>query len=55
MPGEGELYDRTLDPGEFENRWNDPGYARVRADLSALLDRLANPRPRRLPNTGSLG
>jgi arylsulfatase A-like enzyme len=53
-PGTGELYDRALDPGEFENRWDDPAYAGVRSDLLALLRDVVNPAPRRLPNTGSL-
>ncbi|HWI63936.1 MAG TPA: sulfatase/phosphatase domain-containing protein, partial [Symbiobacteriaceae bacterium] len=35
----GELYDLWQDPGEFENRWNDPAYAEVKADLiRRLLD-----------------
>jgi len=54
MPGVGELYDRALDPGEIENRWDDPAYTEIRRDLLALLAEVANPRPRRLPNTGSL-
>ena len=54
LPGMGELYDRSLDPGEFENRFDDPAYAGVQRDLLALLAEVANPNPRRLPNTGSL-
>lgn len=54
MAGIGELYDHRVDPGEFENRWGDPAYAAVQRDLLALLAEVANPHPRRLPNTGSL-
>ncbi len=54
MPGVGELYDHGVDPGEFENRWGDPAYAAIKSDLLALLADVANPHPRRLPNTGSL-
>ncbi len=50
----GELYDRAVDPGEFENRWDDPAYAGVRRELSALLSEIVNPNPRRLSSTGSL-
>ena len=39
---EGELYDLTRDPDEFENRWRDPGYAETRDRLMrSLLDRNA--------------
>jgi arylsulfatase A-like enzyme len=34
----GELYDLANDPGEVENRWNDPGARRTRDELLALLD-----------------
>jgi arylsulfatase A-like enzyme len=54
MAGIGELYDHRVDPGEFENRWDDPAYAPIQRDLLALLAEVANPHPRRLPNTGSL-
>ena len=54
MLGVGELYDRALDPGEVENRWDDPAYAGIRRDLLALLAAVANASPRRLPSTGSL-
>ena len=54
VPGIGELYDRSVDPGEVENRWDDPAYASVRSDLLALLGDVVNPNPRRLFNTGSL-
>jgi arylsulfatase A-like enzyme len=53
-PDVGELYDRGVDPGEFENRWDDPACAGVRRDLLALLAEVVNPNPRRLFNTGSL-
>jgi arylsulfatase A-like enzyme len=39
-PDGGELYDLANDPGELENRWNDPAAGRTRADLLALLDGL---------------
>ena len=29
----GELFDLVEDPGEIHNRWNDPAYAGVRAEL----------------------
>ena len=54
MAGVGELYDRALDPSERENRWHDPAYSGTRRELLALLAEVANPSPRRLPNTGSL-
>jgi arylsulfatase A-like enzyme len=53
-PDVGELYDHDVDPGEFENRWDDPAYAAVQRELLALLADIVNPRPRRLSNTGSL-
>ena len=31
--GLGELYDLNSDPYEFTSRWDDPGYAEIRADL----------------------
>jgi arylsulfatase A-like enzyme len=54
MPGVGELYDHGADPGEFENRWDDPAYAAVRDELLGLLRDVVNPNPRHLANTGSL-
>jgi len=33
----GELYDLHDDPGEIRNRWSDPSYAEVKADLLARL------------------
>lgn len=33
----GELFDRVNDPDEFVNRWDDPGYRSVRADLLGEL------------------
>jgi arylsulfatase A-like enzyme len=53
-PETGELYDRAVDPGEFENRWDDPDYRALRGELLALLAEVVNPDPRRLPSTGSL-
>ncbi|MBI3770289.1 MAG: DUF4976 domain-containing protein [Deltaproteobacteria bacterium] len=53
-PDVGELYDHGVDPGEFENRWDDPAYAGVQRDLLTLLADIVNPHPRRLRNTGSL-
>lgn len=29
----GELYDLKTDPGEFENRWDDPDYVPIKMDL----------------------
>ena len=37
--GLGELYDLERDPGEFDNLWDDPAYAALKADL--LLDSYA--------------
>ena len=54
LPGVGELYDRAVDPGEVENRWDDPACAGIRRDLLATLADVVNPSPRRLANTGSL-
>jgi len=40
--GGGELYDLQQDPDERINRWNDAGYATVRAELQArLIERIA--------------
>ena len=39
--GWGELYDRKADPRNIDNKWDDPGFAQVRAELTArLLDRV---------------
>lgn len=39
---DGELYDLEADPGEAVNRWNDPAYRGVRAELfERLCDRIA--------------
>ncbi|MGI5818906.1 MAG: sulfatase [Armatimonadota bacterium] len=46
-PGEnfGELYDLRNDPGEFRNRWGEPGYEARRAEMERLLlDRIAQSR-----------
>jgi len=38
----GELYDLSRDPGETQNRWNDPDYASVKmALLERMCDRMA--------------
>lgn len=31
---DGELYDLTVDPGEFHNRWHDPEYSELREQLT---------------------
>ncbi len=47
---EGELYDVRADPHQWRNLWNDPGYAKLRADLVAdLYDNLPAPRQPPLP------
>jgi arylsulfatase A-like enzyme len=33
ISGDAELYDFTVDPHELENRWDDPQYQSVRAEL----------------------
>jgi len=39
----GELYDHSADPGEVVNRWNDPGYADNRQEMTErLLDRVGS-------------
>ncbi len=48
----GELYDLELDPGELVNRWDDPAYAAVRADLLALCDEVMNHEVRAEPSVG---
>ncbi len=46
---EGELYDLSVDPLQWENRWDDPSCASLRADLVAdLLDNLPAPRDPKL-------
>ena len=45
---EGELYDVTADPNQWRNLWNDPGYARRRAELVAELY-ASLPKPRSAP------
>jgi arylsulfatase A-like enzyme len=40
--GEVELYDRTADPYELDNRAGDPAYAAVEANLAAKLATLAD-------------
>ena len=52
QPGVGELYDLEGDPGEFDNRWDDPACASVRSDLLALLDDVMNHDIRHEPMTG---
>ncbi|MFC4989216.1 sulfatase family protein [Saliphagus infecundisoli] len=48
---QGELYDLSEDPGEKLNRWDDPAYTDVRAELlTTLSDRMADtvdPAPKR--------
>jgi arylsulfatase A-like enzyme len=51
-PDTGELYDLHDDPGEFVNRWADPGLAAVRDDLLSLLDEISPPLARQLPTVG---
>ncbi|MEE8333151.1 MAG: sulfatase/phosphatase domain-containing protein, partial [Alphaproteobacteria bacterium] len=45
----GELYDLAADPNEFDNLWDDPGSAALKADLLEQLARklmdLADPSP----------
>jgi choline-sulfatase len=48
---DGELYDLEADPGETDDRWDDPAYAEVRTELlTVLCDRMAgtaDPLPKR--------
>jgi arylsulfatase A-like enzyme len=47
---EGELYDVGADPYQWRNLWNDPGYKKLRSDLTAdLYDHLPKPRDPQLP------
>jgi arylsulfatase A-like enzyme len=48
----GELYDLHDDPGEIVNRYDDPAYAAVRAELLALLHDVMNHDVRREPVVG---
>jgi arylsulfatase A-like enzyme len=52
QPGVGELYDLQEDPGELENRWDDPAHASVRSDLLATLDDVMNHEVRKEPMVG---
>ncbi len=36
----GELYDMAADPNETHNRWDDPDYAAIKADLSLQLNHM---------------
>ena len=38
VTGTGELYDLVDDPHEMVNRFDDPGYAKVRKELEAMID-----------------
>jgi hypothetical protein len=49
-PEQGELYDLADDPGEFENRWDDPAAASIRSELAATLADLTV----RVPEAGAL-
>ncbi|MDX6266786.1 MAG: hypothetical protein QOD70_1526, partial [Frankiales bacterium] len=51
-PEVGELYDLEDDPGEFTNRWDDPGAKATKDDLITLLDEVMNHDIRREPMTG---
>jgi hypothetical protein len=35
--GWGELYDLIGDPGEFDNLWDDPAHAKIRAAMTERL------------------
>ena len=48
----GELYDLGDDPGEVVNRYDDPAYASIRSDLTALLDDVMNHDVRKEPTVG---
>jgi arylsulfatase A-like enzyme len=48
----GELYDLQEDPGELVNRFDDPDYASIRSDLTALCDDVMNHDVRREPIVG---
>jgi hypothetical protein len=48
----GELYDLEDDPGEFINRWDDPGAKATKDDLITLLDEVMNHDIRKEPMTG---
>jgi len=45
----GELFDLVADPGEKVNRWEDPAYAQVKAQLLSSLIDLLEPGENRLP------
>jgi arylsulfatase A-like enzyme len=51
--GAGELYDLRNDPNEMDNRFDDPGCAKVRKELEAMIAaRPDDARPERLPAVG---
>jgi arylsulfatase A-like enzyme len=55
-PDGGELYDRTDDPGEVVNRWNDPDCAAIRDELlTALHDTMRHDLGRDLPQVCEAG
>ena len=54
-PEVGELYALSEDPEELVNRWDDPGCARVHAELLAVLDATMNHDAHSEPKVGIVG
>jgi len=53
VSGSGELYDLRNDPGEMDNRFDDPGYATLRKELEEMIaERPSDARRGRIPAVG---
>jgi hypothetical protein len=53
--GAGELYDLVNDPAEMDNRYNDPGCAKVQKELTDMMRRSSGRRAFRSGRAGGDG